>query len=99
MECFQFPSDNPQAAYDLLERLRDRFGRRAVSEEDGIRLESLRRSARLRQAPTQDGEGFSDILLEQMEATITLSFIEDRHDRRSFELVNKTNQFNLNGMR
>ena len=34
-----------------------------------------------------------------MEAEVTFNYLKDVRDRRAFELVNKTNQFNLNGRR
>ena len=97
IECVAFPSD-AQAAYDLLVRLREMFGRAAISEEDGVRLDSLRRAAEAREA-SDDGEGFSEVLLEQARAELTLDFRKDPADARALELVNKTNQFNLNGRR
>jgi FkbH-like protein len=37
--------------------------------------------------------------LEQADAEVTLSLKKDMSDTRSLELINKTNQFNLNGKR
>src|SRR4029079_2415855 len=59
-----------------------------VSEEDTLRLNSLR----LQPLPTSD-------FLADAEAEITFSAIKDHSDSRPLELVNKTNQFNLNGRR
>jgi HAD superfamily phosphatase (TIGR01681 family) len=41
-ECLLFPRENPQAAYELLERLRSLFGKDKISHEDGLRAASLR---------------------------------------------------------
>jgi FkbH-like protein len=41
----------------------------------------------------------SDDFLRDVEATITFHLGTDARDHRAFELINKTNQFNLNGRR
>jgi FkbH-like protein len=97
IECVLFPHNDPQGTYELVRRLRDLFGRNEVSEEDGLRLESLRRGAVL--GPPDPSDGYSESLLERAEASLVLDFTKDAHDTRAFELVCKTNQFNLNGRR
>jgi FkbH-like protein len=98
VECILFPKDDPQEIDDLFRRLRDLFGKSALSEEDAIRRESLRRApAEIRTDANQDGKG--EEYLGQADAELTLSFSKDPVDPRSLELVNKTNQFNLNGKR
>ena len=98
METLLFPKEDAKAIDGLLVILRDQFGRSTVSEEDAIRRESLRRSQELEEQGIGTG-AVSDDFLKQAEAEITLSFIKDPPDPRAFELVNKTNQFNLNGRR
>lgn len=96
MECFQFPSD-PQTAYELIGKLRDLFAKPAITEEDRIRAASIRN---VRQGRELDRRRIlSDDLLESAESLVTLSFAKDTWDPRVLELVNKTNQFNLNGKR
>ena len=94
MECIAFPPNDPAAAAKLLTTLRTRFGRREVREEDRLRLESLRAAADFREQGA--GENSSDFL-SRLDAKIT--FEAAGADKRAFELVNKTNQFNLNGAR
>ena len=98
-KCLLFPRDNPQAAYELLERLRDLFGKAKISEEDGLRAASLRANAELQQeresSPSMDAGDF----VRHLEGKLTLSSQKQPFDSRSLELVNKTNQFNLNGRR
>ncbi len=99
IECLLFPYDDPQGIYDLVWELRDRFGREKVSEEDRLRMQSIRSSAEIRQPADDNAAGFSDALLEGAEAEVTLKLRKDLNDTRAFELINKTNQFNLNGKR
>ena len=98
MECIAFPKDDCLAVWELLRRLRDRFGKGEVSGEDEIRLGSIRSSAAFRgcvDAPDFD----TDTFLRNANATILFSSKPDAQDNRAFELINKTNQFNLNGRR
>lgn len=99
MECLRFTSADEQSAYELLERLRDLFGKAAILEEDVIRVSSLRNSRQFQQSAHSESalplEGF----LAQVEAELTLSPVSSSGELRAIELVNKTNQFNLNGRR
>jgi FkbH-like protein len=98
MTCVVFPRGDHQAILDFFKRLRDIFGKSSVSTEDEIRLGSIRSSAALQdslQAPGTDAESF----LREAEATIFFAQTADVRDNRAFELINKTNQFNLNGRR
>ena len=99
VECLQFPHGDPQSIYELTIKLRDLFGRGSISEEDRLRLESIRGNSELRKLAGQESEGFSDALLKQAEAELTFTLTKDPDDTRAFELINKTNQFNLNGRR
>jgi FkbH-like protein len=91
VECVAFRKDDAT----LLETLRRHFGKRAVREEDRLRAQSLRTGQEIRQA-----SGASlDSLLEGAQAKVTVHWLRQRNDPRALELVNKTNQFNLNGRR
>lgn len=98
IETVLFPDTDPQAVYEAVVRLRDLFGKPAVSAEDRLRLDSIRASATLKES-TAGSDGFSEALLEHADAELRVSFRKDASDPRSFELINKTNQFNLNGKR
>jgi FkbH-like protein len=98
MECIVFPKGNSQAIWDLLKRLRDCFGKGIISSEDMIRLRSIRAASTLRSSAPEGGLGAGDFLLKA-EAVITFCLGTDARDIRAFELINKTNQFNLNGKR
>jgi FkbH-like protein len=96
--CQLFPTRDDQAVYELIERLREQFGKDTISREDGFRLETLRRADLIR-AGTGPGASSPDDFLEQAEAELTVSFAKLPPDPRAFELISKTNQFNLNGRR
>jgi FkbH-like protein len=98
IECLAFPVEDDHAVYALLEHLRDLFGKSQISAEDGIRLESLRNAAVLA-ADRAAHEGTPDGFLAAADAEIIVSFAKEPPDPRALELVNKTNQFNLNGRR
>jgi FkbH-like protein len=97
IECLQFPTHNDAAGYAMLRRLRDLFGKARVSREDTIRLESIRQGMAFQQVA--DGGPASETFLKQANAVITFDFGFAAEDPRALELVNKTNQFNLNGVR
>ena len=96
IECLLFPRDDNGAAYRVLRHLRDLFGKPRLSEEDSIRLQSIRQSEALREAGATESV---DAFLEQAEAVVSVDFALSGDDPRVLELVNKTNQFNLNGVR
>ena len=96
IECLRFPSDDPAGVIELLRQLRGRFGKSEIREEDRLRLQSLRASAALQES--QSAEASPDFL-SRLNAKITLDYSNAPNDGRAFELVNKTNQFNLNGRR
>ena len=97
MECLWFPKDDPAAADALLRRLRDLFGKPRISEEDSIRVDSIRQSAAVRDI---GGNGAAaEAFLSQADALVSFDFENPGGDPRVLELVNKTNQFNLNGIR
>lgn len=98
-ECLLFPRENPQAAFELLEKLRDLFGKDKISQEDGFRAASLRSNADLHRDAAQASLGAPGDFVRQIDGHLTLTSQKQPLDSRSLELVNKTNQFNLNGRR
>ncbi len=98
MECIQFPTKDAAAIYDLTLRLRDLFGKSAILEEDSIRAQSIRRSHAVAK-PYDAAMASPTNFLENVEAELTFNFNKTPLDPRALELVNKTNQFNLNGKR
>jgi FkbH-like protein len=98
MECLLFRKTDYQGFLQLLRHLRDAFGKAIVSEEDSIRLESIRAAAALQNSSNGDGTSI-DTFLQDAKASVTITFGREKEDGRAFELINKTNQFNLNGKR
>lgn len=96
IECVLFPKDDYQAGLAMLSRLRDWCGKERISKDDAYRLQSIRQGAAFRAQAVSSGtpEGF----LESVDATVTFDF-SAANEPRVLELVNKTNQFNLNGRR
>jgi FkbH-like protein len=98
IECLLFPKDSDPEIYELISRLRSLFGRATVSAEDAIRLESLRQAG-----PTPSGDkppgALSWEFLVQSDAELMVEFVTGTPPARALELINKTNQFNLNGRR
>ena len=97
MECILFPKSDYAAGLTMLRRLRDLFGKPRLAEEDAYRLASIKQNRHIQES-TQNGD-LAEHFLATAEASIGLEFSPPATDRRVVELVNKTNQFNLNGIR
>jgi FkbH-like protein len=93
IECQEFRRDDAS----FLVKLRDRFGKREVREEDALRVASIRGAQKMRRT-VADGESL-ETLLAGAEARVRFRWGKEPPDGRALELVNKTNQFNLNGIR
>ena len=96
IECVLFPREDPVAALQMLRRLRDLCGKDKVSSDDLLRLASIRQGAAFREQA--EGGSAPESFLEQAQAVVTFDF-SAAGEPRTLELVNKTNQFNLNGRR
>lgn len=95
--CLQFPVGDYRGAWHLVRHLRDLCGKDRLSEEDGLRLRSIRQSGEFQE---QAGDaGARDEFLSKVNAAIIFDFDSSPSNPRTLELVNKTNQFNLNGVR
>jgi FkbH-like protein len=98
IDCLPFPREDPEAAFALFGRLRDLFGKEVVTDEDLIRSETLRRAQDLATDRTSARQT-EDEFLRSINSTVTIQIEKDAADPRPLALVNKTNQFNLNGTR
>jgi FkbH-like protein len=94
--CLRFTPKDPAAVWNLLQQLRDLFGKPLLFAEDRVRSASVRVSAALREV--EQGK-VSQEFLRTLRGRVTLDYRRDLTDMRTFELINKTNQFNLNGIR
>jgi FkbH-like protein len=96
MTCLQFSKKHPAKVLELLEHLRDLFGKAEIQKEDGLRRESIRANAAVQAAA---GGGLNGAFLRGLQGKVTFDSRKDPANKRLLELINKTNQFNLNGIR
>jgi len=94
----RFPADDPEEAVEVLYQLRDLFGADALTEEDRIRVASVRQAEEIRSIREEGSEDRLDRFLREIEGAVTVEDVES-DDERPYTLLNKTNQFNLNGVR
>jgi FkbH-like protein len=95
VECVQFPTKDYGAGLEVLNRLRDLFGKPHITAEDGVRVESVRQAIQFR----EDKGATSEEFLRRANAVVRFDDQTSESGSRPLELVNKTNQFNLNGIR
>ncbi|QNI33498.1 HAD-IIIC family phosphatase [Alloacidobacterium dinghuense] len=98
LTCRLFPKGDSARILTLLEELRDLFGKPVISEEDSMRIRSIRNAGAWRDASDTSASA-SDEFIQSAEGRIWFECSHATDDLRAFELVNKTNQFNLNGKR
>ena len=97
IEAFQFTPNDPKAVWSLINQLQALFGKSEIRQEDRLRANSLRSAVEFSSAGDEGTD--QDVFLSQLEAVISVSLTVDPGDGRPLELINKTNQFNLNGGR
>ncbi len=95
--CLQFPVGDYNGVWQLIRQLRDLCGKSRLSEEDAFRLRSIRQSTEFQEQAGAAGVG--DEFLSSVKAALIFDFDSTPSNPRTLELVNKTNQFNLNGVR
>jgi len=94
--CLQFSWNQPAKALELLEQLRDLFGKPTIHQEDALRQATIRANA-IFQAQAA-GSSHSEFI-RGLHGRLTFDCRKDPANKRLLELINKTNQFNLNGAR
>ncbi len=97
LQCIVFPTGNDRGIWELIKHLRSVFGKPFLTEEDALRANSIRAADAWRHIESLAGS--SDEFLASAEASIIFECGPNVEDARAFQLVNKTNQFNLNGKR
>ena len=90
------PGNDAARVWQLLGQLRDLFGKPVQTAEDSLRRESIRAGAAIRDL---GAAASSAEFLRGLQGTVTLDYATKAADDRALELINKTNQFNLNGLR
>ncbi len=95
--CVRFPAGDYKGVLELVKQLRDLCGKGQLTEEDTLRLESIRGGV----AFQEQGEHSNspETFLSQINSKLTFDFDTPSSSTRALELINKTNQFNLNGLR
>lgn len=96
VEAIAFP-ESDRDLWRFLTRLRELFGKERTTREDSLRVESLRAAGELRLAAARSSHS-PDEFLSRLDGRLTFC-AEDSARGRAFELLGKTNQFNLNGVR
>jgi FkbH-like protein len=92
----EFSPKDPGQVLELLLQLRDLFGKPIISEEDRLRSASIRsRAVFERQRAATD----PSLFVEGLAGQVTFDGRKDPSNARLLSLINKTNQFNLNGLR
>lgn len=98
IQCLRFPSGDAEQGVRLLHQIRDLFSRGTKSQEDLIRVQSVRSMKSFTDTLTANTTN-TESFLSGLDADIQIDFSPAANDARSLELINKTNQFNLNGKR
>ncbi len=99
LTCLRFPKEDAQQILRFLNLLRVLFGKRQITAEDKIRSQSIRVSREVFQTAESDTSVDQESLLSSLQSMLEIYTRGLEDDTRAFELVNKTNQFNLNGER
>lgn len=94
--CLEFPGKNPSKVWELLSHLRELFAKPFITDEDRLRSDSIRAAAWTREIETS---GVSEDFLRSLKGFVTVDYRKNLSDPRPLEIINKTNQFNLNGTR
>lgn len=95
VNCLRFP-DRDDELPAFCRRLAEMFDRRSLTAEDAERTEMYRR--RLASQPPAEGEGLEGFL-KGLGMVLTVRDRSGGDWERAHQLINKTNQFNLNGER
>ncbi|MBF0382162.1 MAG: HAD-IIIC family phosphatase [Magnetococcales bacterium] len=96
--CGKFPVSNKESFSELLEQINQFFHRKTVSQEDKSRTE-LYQKRLLGLAPSQVGGADLTTFLQQLDMELIIHDRTKKGGERGIQLINKTNQFNLNGRR
>lgn len=96
IKCFQFPADN-LGLRQFISELRGEFDTRVVTEEDKVRASSIQHAAAF--AKERNSAHSPEGYLKSLGMKARVERIDPCSSDRAFQLINKTNQFNLSGKR
>jgi FkbH-like protein len=94
IKCLAFPINGENKFLAFLETLRGLFGKSHVTQEDAIRIDSIKTQNTFISHEATDR---ADDFLSNTNAKLVFS--KTAFNKRTLELINKTNQFNINGHR
>jgi FkbH-like protein len=92
-----FPTGSATDLAALLDELNELFWVENTTEEDVIRLDSIRNAALVDEV--RESAATSEDFIVSLDGSLLLNPTEGWAEKRALDLVNKTNQFNLNGRR
>lgn len=98
MECIPFPKGAPDRALEFFYQLRQLFGKQSVLAEDRLRARSIRSAVEFSDH-SADSPSVQADFLRGLHGVVTFTINPPAEEERTLQLVNKTNQFNLNGLR
>jgi FkbH-like protein len=96
IRCLKFPDDN-SGLRTFLQKIRSSFDTRVVTSEDKNRSQSVKQAAKFKSECHRAGSLEQYLAGLKMQAGIEK--IDALKSDRAFQLINKTNQFNLSGRR
>lgn len=98
VKVLAFPVGDANLLPALMNALRDLLGTVTINAEDRIRIASIRNSASLVAQVDSSGE-LPDEVLSGLQARFKIIERSPDQAERALQLINKTNQFNINGRR
>ena len=93
-----FPAGDVSAIPALLQLLRNHFGTTAINDDDKLRVATIRSTAALAEQVEKSGT-LSDDVIAGLSGRLSLAEKTLANCERALQLINKTNQFNINGRR
>jgi FkbH-like protein len=92
----QFPKNNKEVA-PFFSKLNSHFHARKITEDDLRRVELYQSREMIQQASSSAGN--IETFLQELKMSLLVEQVTDAQTERPLQLINKTNQFNLNGLR
>lgn len=96
IQCLRFTPQEPERVWELLGQLGDLFGKPRLEAEDLLRQSSIRAAAEF---AAGSETGTDPEFLSGLGGQVGIDWDLKASAQRALELINKTNQFNLNGLR